>query len=372
MPNFKGKHVKLLSVLTFVVAVCFWFSASSPAGPASKPSSAPAVLDLVAELEEAEDGAARERFFATAGVTGEIGPDKFSAGMKKVGEFIRPYDQWAVAKLHDADGSGTLNWAEALDYRQALAKQILKKFDKDGDGKLTGKEREEANAFLAGGVVIPIKVVLLALAGEPFSRPTSHPAASRPALDPGVKDFWQKMAEKEAAQKALLAKYDLNRNGKLDPEELKAIADDNARRSEQAKRLWELDRYDLNHDGVLDEKELARKKEIETAEAEKQKQEYMAFIARWDKDGDGKLSEEENAAMIADFHAAAARLLKAMDTDGNGKVSPEEEKAFKEKMLKKYDKNQNGKLDLDEIRAMNEGEGELIVLPPIQPPKTRP
>ena len=70
---------------------------------------------------------------------------------------------------------------------------------------------------------------------------------------------------------------------------------------------------------------------------------------KFDKDGDGKLSEEERAA------AKEAWELKKYDKDGNGKLSKKEkaaaEKAKKEFMAK-YDKDGDGELSKAERKAM--------------------
>jgi len=47
------------------------------------------------------------------------------------------------------------------------------------------------------------------------------------------------------------------------------------------------------------------------------------FLEKYDKDGDGKLSEEERAA------AKEAWMLKRYDKDGDGKLSEEEKKAMR-------------------------------------------
>jgi Ca2+-binding EF-hand superfamily protein len=56
-------------------------------------------------------------------------------------------------------------------------------------------------------------------------------------------------------------------------------------------------------------------------------------LKNYDKDGDGKLSEEEQAARKADIAAKGAATRKAnvdkYDTDGDGKLSKEEREAKK-------------------------------------------
>lgn len=95
-----------------------------------------------------------------------------------------------------------------------------------------------------------------------------------------------------------------------------------------------------------------------------------AALKEYDKDGDGKLSEDERKAMRADMQAKAAErraeALKKYDTDGDGKLSEDERKAMRddmlagrEAMLEKYDANKNGKLDPEEVKAAREA-GEKL------------
>jgi hypothetical protein len=53
------------------------------------------------------------------------------------------------------------------------------------------------------------------------------------------------------------------------------------------------------------------------------------MIAKFDKDGDGKLSDEEKKAMM---EARKKQMLTKFDKDGDGKLSDEEKKAMREAM----------------------------------------
>ncbi len=83
-------------------------------------------------------------------------------------------------------------------------------------------------------------------------------------------------------------------------------------------------------------------------------------LEKFDKDGDGKLSNDERSAMREAMKAKSEERRKAMlakfDADGDGKLSKEErEKAMEERkaeMLKKYDKDGDGKLSEEERAAM--------------------
>lgn len=79
---------------------------------------------------------------------------------------------------------------------------------------------------------------------------------------------------------------------------------------------------------------------------------HEAMLKQFDKDGDGKLNEEEKTALKAAMAERKAATIKKYDTDGNGELSKEEKaagmKAFKEEMLKKYDADGNGELSKEE------------------------
>jgi hypothetical protein len=83
-------------------------------------------------------------------------------------------------------------------------------------------------------------------------------------------------------------------------------------------------------------------------------------LKEFDKDGDGKLSDDERTALRESMKAKAEErrkeMMKKYDTDGDGKLSNEErEKAVAERkaeMLKKYDKDGDGKLSQEERAEM--------------------
>jgi Ca2+-binding EF-hand superfamily protein len=86
-------------------------------------------------------------------------------------------------------------------------------------------------------------------------------------------------------------------------------------------------------------------------------------VKEFDKDGDGKLNEEERKAAR---DAREKQMLEKYDADKDGKLSDEERKTAREamraehekKMLEKYDKDGDGKLSDEERKAMVEaGDG---------------
>jgi len=81
-------------------------------------------------------------------------------------------------------------------------------------------------------------------------------------------------------------------------------------------------------------------------------------IKEFDKDGDGKLNEEERAAAKA---AHEKKMLEKFDTDKDGKLSDDERAAAKaaheKEMIAKFDKDGDGKLSEEEKKAAHEAGG---------------
>jgi hypothetical protein len=90
------------------------------------------------------------------------------------------------------------------------------------------------------------------------------------------------------------------------------------------------------------------------------------IIAKFDKDGDGKLNKEEREAAKAAreemMEARKKEMLAKFDKDGDGKLSDEEEEAMREArrkmMLEKFDKDGDGELSDDEKAAMRKAMGD--------------
>ncbi len=85
-------------------------------------------------------------------------------------------------------------------------------------------------------------------------------------------------------------------------------------------------------------------------------------IAKFDKDGDGELNEEERAAAKAEreekMKEKKQEMIAKFDKDGDGELNEEERKAAraagKQMMLEKFDKDGDGTLNDDEKAAMRE------------------
>lgn len=88
-----------------------------------------------------------------------------------------------------------------------------------------------------------------------------------------------------------------------------------------------------------------------------------AVLKEFDKDGDGKLSEDERKAAR---EAAQKKVLEKYDKDKDGKLSDEERKAMREDLeakhkalLEKYDKDKDGRLNAEERKAAVDAGEEL-------------
>ncbi|BCX48468.1 hypothetical protein HAHE_23760 [Haloferula helveola] len=85
-----------------------------------------------------------------------------------------------------------------------------------------------------------------------------------------------------------------------------------------------LEKFDKDGDGKLNEEERKAAMEARKGQAEARRKE---MLEKYDKDGDGKLSEEEREAVKADMKAKHEALLAKYDADKDGKLSAEERKA---------------------------------------------
>ncbi|KKM71307.1 hypothetical protein LCGC14_1431990, partial [marine sediment metagenome] len=222
----------VLLALLVSMASAAWAQTTAPTATAP---AAKVKIDHVKDLiDDYLQGRERELFFAAAGVDGELTKTEFATAGKKQKTFVRSYDRWEVAVVHDADKSVKLSWPEAEKYRLAVKKRVLRLFDKNKDGKLLGAERDQANAYLARG--------LRGMSGRLGS-----------LMSRGGGMFGQ----------GLTRQYDTNKDGKLDDSERAAMQEGLRKRAEQYRRNWELRRYDTNKDGKLDEKEIAARDKVQ-------------------------------------------------------------------------------------------------------------
>jgi Ca2+-binding EF-hand superfamily protein len=208
-------------------------------------------------------------------------------------------DLSADSKLFNQLGCDVMNWklqavmvslgcflasgVSAQEEREAKRSKVLERFDADGDGKLSDKEKARAK------------------------RAKEKRSAQSPE-------------ERKARMQALLKRFDTDGDGKLSKEEKSKLREAKAKsRQDKGKR--------------------AKGKKGKGAGSAERK---ARLLKRFDSDGDGKLSEQERAAARKaraergqDGEARErkrAMLLKRFDSDGDGKLSPSERDAAREKL----------------------------------------
>lgn len=130
-------------------------------------------------------------------------------------------------------------------------------------------------------------------------------------------------------------------------DEMKDGTDAGQQPAKMEKRHQELvRRFDKDGDGKLSEDEKAAARAEMRTENGPRKENRKKLLKRFDKDGDGKLSEEEKAEAkkAADkFNENRAELIKRFDKDGDGVLNDEERAAAKkagEERMKKRKKDQ--------------------------------
>jgi Ca2+-binding EF-hand superfamily protein len=147
----------------------------------------------------------------------------------------------------------------------------------------------------------------------------------------------------------------------------------------KSKADW-MARFDADGDGELSEEEIQVSKETFRAEREARKQQWL--LDKYDQDGDGVLGADEQAKVEADRVERetkraereaenASRAVEAYDTDGDGVLSEDEKQAGRttrqeymtqqhEAMQSLFDADSSGKVTGDEREAMHETMGQLF------------
>lgn len=138
--------------------------------------------------------------------------------------------------------------------------QLMKQFDKDGDGRLNEEER----------------------------------AAAREVIKNKSADLEQL---KKNHAKDVIKKFDVDGDGKLDQEELSAFLD-------EQRKLFNKQRRSMGP-----RRNFKPSKEM---------------LAKFDKNGDGKIDDTERRAMFQEARARREALIKKYDADGDGRLSDAE------------------------------------------------
>lgn len=160
--------------------------------------------------------------------------------------------------------------------------QLLKKFDKDGDGVLNKEERE----------------------------------AARGAINEKKADLQEK---RKRHAKDVLKRFDKDGDSKLSEDELTAFLEEQRKmfdkmRSQHQRRMMRnipkdvLAKYDKDGDGKLNRQE---RREMFREGAKRRAE----LVKKYDKDGDGKLSDAERSELIKD--PDVQNMMKRMIGDGS-------------------------------------------------------
>jgi Ca2+-binding EF-hand superfamily protein len=280
-------------------------------------------------IDPYDAGRQRAQFLAVAGVDLELSEQEFAADAAGERRFVQPFDQWPALKRFDANGNGTLDWFEALGYRQDLRLRVVTAYDSDGNGCMTGR----ANEALAKGLVPP--PIRTGRGPADASPPAAPPSADRPPRTPQQKfiDRMMMLDDEDPGdlrnvdfQSEMREAFDTDGNGQLDSQEMQAYS--------QAMQQRLLDHFDTNGDGQIDALEevtqMDRMSENGLRRAEKQ-------IARaMDRNGDGTIDEQEQRlvdqatrSMRENIDAVQAQRLRKYDADGDGRLSLHEAQQFK-------------------------------------------
>jgi Ca2+-binding EF-hand superfamily protein len=174
------------------------------------------------------------------------------------------------------------------------AEELLKLFDKNGDGKLDDDERAEAKEQM-------------------MKEQVDRQMARAAALPGGLEQF-----RVEALQL-----FDLNRDGRLDDEERSTAKKFAAAREAGNGGADELNkRFDKNGDGSLDAEERARVEAFLSAiRAVGSVQTRFELLRRFDVNGDGKIDEAEFPELEKFIRArleTSPEQLRRHDTNGDG------------------------------------------------------
>lgn len=178
-------------------------SSPSPGASTAPAAYVPKVPDVMADAVDPYNPAAeRMRFFKAAGVDSELDAKEFEAARGQVDSFIRRFDQWDAMLTFDKDKNKEIDWFEADAYRRDLRERVIRAFDENRDGQLTGPERDRANAALASG----------RLPNRPGQGAEAARGPRRGPWDRGPLGNWEPDAEE-------LRRFDRDHDGQLSDEE---------------------------------------------------------------------------------------------------------------------------------------------------------
>jgi len=202
----------------------------------------------------------------------------------------------------------------------------LRMFDKNRDGKLDADEKAAADKWQADS---DKRRKEYALRAERWRKLNDELRKKYDADGDGKLDAEERKGYyEEYRERAKIVQWDKDGDGKLSDAERKEMETKQAewkKRAEENRRKWTLQRWDKDKDGKLSEEELAAKKAQEDEwkkRAEQSRKEQAELRKKHDADGDGKLNADERKAYYEAIRAK--RQLRQWDKDKDGKLSEEE------------------------------------------------
>lgn len=350
-----------LLVVVMAGLLCGQTSGPSSA-PASLPASRPTTLAYTGPdlckgvIDPYDDAAERTRFLKAAGVDNELDEQEFAADQKTADGFVRSFDKWKAILAFDKNSNSTIDWAEADAYRQDLRKKVLARYDVNADSKLTGAERDAANRFLAGNLMLA------------STQPTQPSWQDRANMTPEQRQAFLQEARARARQR-MIEQFDKDGDGELSAEEESEANRTLRRRDPMASYFDDLKikHFDDDGDGVLSEEEQAQAKQFEKG----LQQLGENFKTRlMDADGDGVVSDKEQAdfgmGMLGVMMQMRQKFEAITDLDGDGQVTAEERQVFAQRgqegfkvyfdrLLTTADANGDGRVTGEERTALLKG-----------------
>ena len=233
--------------------------------------------------------------------------------------------------------------AVAQDFQAKFIEKVMEKFDKDGNGQLDAAEMRAAMEY------------------------RRRMQAEKEKGDAKGEDDEEPESKPKPTEAELLEMYDINRNGRLDPEE-RLLAEQDQKKKDEAAAREKLDGKDLESVGEESwqdyEKRLIAKydvngnKKLDTAE----RREAESEISKW-RLNQRKIKAQKDAAM-RHLTLDQRRLVAMFDDNNNYKLDDDEREYASEqfkklrkagnlealvelhgRFLKQFDRNKNGKLD---------------------------